>query len=161
MPPPASTDYRSPRALLLLAVFMIVVIGVSALIGRIAEPDFWYRQLNKPWFNPPEWLFAPVWLVLYVLIAFAGWRTFLQEPDGQAMRLWYAQMVLNWLWPFVWFRAHLPWPAFAVIVMLWLAVSGFMAADRRGDRLSAWLFAPYLVWVSFAALLNLSIAIIN
>lgn len=155
-----SLDYRSPRSLWLLAGFLVVVIGVGALIGVTTAPGEWYQSLDKPVFNPPNWVFAPVWFALYVLIAIAGWRTFLREPGGMAMKLWGGQMLLNWLWSPV-FSLHWLWPAFVVIAALWVTVVAFITASRHDDTVSAWLFAPYLAWISFAAVLNLSIAILN
>lgn len=157
----ALSDYKTPRSLITLGVFLAVVIGVGALIGASTAPGAWYEQLDKPPFNPPNWLFGPVWFVLYVLIAIAGWRTFLAEPRGTGMKLWYAQMALNWLWSPTWFTLHWLWPAFAVIAAL-LAVILLYIVDRwRRDRLTAWLFVPYAAWVGFASLLNLSVAILN
>jgi benzodiazapine receptor len=153
--------YRSPHALILLAAFLIVVIGVGGLISVTTAPGEWYASLDKPPFNPPGWVFGPVWFFLYVLIAIAGWRTFLRAPNSAAMKFWYGQMVLNWLWTPVWFTLHLLWPAFIVIIGIWGAIVAFMVASRKTDPLSSWLFLPYLAWVSFAALLNLSIAILN
>ena len=82
---PSLSHYRTPRALALLAVFLLVVIAVGGLIGVANVPGAWYLALHKPAFNPPNWIFAPVWLVLYELIAIAGWRTFL--ADWGAIRL--------------------------------------------------------------------------
>ena len=70
-------NYRTPRALGLLAVFLLVVIVAGGFIGVANLPDGWYQALAKPPFNPPNWVFGPVWFALYVLIAIAGWRTFL------------------------------------------------------------------------------------
>ena len=105
----ASTNYRSRRALLLLALFLIVVFVLGGVIGFSTAPGEWYATLNKPPFNPPNWLFGPVWSALYAMIAVAGWRTFLTEPSGTGMKLWYGQMVLNWLWSPTWFGLHLLW----------------------------------------------------
>ncbi len=91
----ALSDYKTPRSLITLGVFLAVVIGVGALIGASTAPGAWYEQLDKPPFNPPNWLFGPVWFVLYVLIAIAGWRTFLSEPRGLGMKLWVGQMLVN------------------------------------------------------------------
>lgn len=155
------SDLKTPRALLLLAVFLAVVIGVGALIGISTAPGEWYANLDKPPFNPPNWLFGPVWFALYVLIAIAGWRTFLAEPNGLAMKLWYGQMVLNWLWSPIWFSLHLLWPAFIVIIAIFALILAFIQNRWRRDRVSAWLFVPYAAWVGFASLLNLAIATLN
>lgn len=155
------SDLRNPRALGLLALFLALVIGVGAVIGISTAPGEWYAGLNKPPFNPPNWIFGPVWFTLYVLIAVAGWRTFMTEPNGVGMKLWYGQMALNWLWSPVWFGLHLIWPAFIIIVLIDGAVLAFIANRWSRDRLSAALFVPYAAWVLFASLLNLSIAILN
>lgn len=157
----SNINYRSPRSLAVLAVFLVVVIGAGALIGYGTAPGAWYAGLQKPPFNPPNWIFGPVWSTLYVLIAIAGWRTFLAGRGGTAMMLWYGQMALNWLWSPVFFTLHLVWPAFAVIVAVFVLVVGFAINRWRADRLSAVAFVPYAAWVGFAAILNLSIAILN
>lgn len=154
-------QFRQPRSLLLLAVFLVVVIGVGAVIGILTAPGEWYASLDKPPFTPPGWLFAPVWLVLYICIAVAGWRTFLRESAGAGMTLWVGQMVLNWLWTPVFFALHMPWPAFALIVLLLAVILAFIANRWSRDRISAWLFMPYAPWVAFASLLNGSIAWLN
>ncbi|OEO31000.1 sensor histidine kinase [Devosia insulae DS-56] len=155
------SDLKTPRALILLAVFLAVVIGVGAVIGVTTAPGEWYAGLAKPPFNPPNWLFGPVWFALYVLIAIAGWRTLLSEPDGTGMKLWYGQMGLNWLWSPVWFSLHLLWPAFIVIIAIFALILLFIANRWERDRVSAWLFVPYAAWVGFASLLNLAIATLN
>ncbi len=156
-----ASQYRSPRALLLLAVFLVVVLGVGGFIGTLTAPGAWYAALNKPPFNPPNWIFGPVWTVLYVMIAVAGWITFLAEPNSTAMKLWYGQMALNWLWSPVWFGLNLTWPAFVVIVSILALILAFIANRWSRDRLTAWLFVPYALWVGFASVLNLSIALLN
>ena len=155
------SNLKSPRALVVLGIFLAVVIGVGAAIGVVTAPGEWYDSLQKPPFNPPSGLFAPVWTTLYVLIAIAGWRTFLREPNSTGMKLWYAQMVLNWIWSPVFFVLHGLWPAFFIIVVMWAAIAAFIVDRWNRDRISAWLFVPYLAWVSFATLLNVSLAILN
>ena len=95
------------------------------------------------------------------MIAIAGWRTFLDAPNSTRMKFWYGQMVLNWVWSPVWFTLHLLWPAFIVIAAIWALIVAFILTSRKADPISMWLFVPYLAWVSFASLLNLSIAILN
>lgn len=157
----ATTTSNSPRNWLILAGFLVVVIGVGSLVGVSTAPGEWYAGLDKPPFNPPNWIFAPVWFTLYVLIAIAGWRTFLREPAGAAMFLWIAQMVLNWLWSPTFFILHWLWPAGVVILAMLAMILAFIAVSWRRERLAALLFVPYAAWVGFASLLNLSIAILN
>jgi translocator protein len=154
-------DYKTPRPWLILAAFIIVVVAVGGLIGTQSLPGTWYEGLAKPPFNPPNWIFGPVWFALYLLIAIAGWRIFMIDAGSTAMKFWYAQMALNWAWSPIWFKAQLIWPAFVVIVLIWLAIVGFIVTARKLDKPAAWLFVPYLAWVSFASLLNLSIGILN
>ena len=155
------TDYRNPRSLLLLAAFLIVVFAVGGVIGFSTAPGEWYAGLNKPSFNPPHWLFGPVWSVLYVLIAVAGWRTFLRDSGGTAMKLWIAQMVLNWAWSPTWFGLQLLWPAFIIISAMLALIVAFIIVTWRKDRASALMFVPYAAWVGFAGSLNLAIALLN
>lgn len=156
-----TTHHQTPRSWIVLGAFILVVVGVGALIGTQSIPGTWYESLTKPPFNPPNWIFGPVWFTLYVLIAISGWRLFMNNPTGTPMKLWYAQMALNWAWSPVWFVAQLIWPAFAIIVLLWLTIVGYILVTWKRDRLAASLFLPYLAWVSFASLLNLSIGILN
>lgn len=146
---------------LTLALFVGLVLGGGWFLGAVITPGAWYASLDKPWFNPPAWLFGPVWTVLYVLIAIAGWRTWERDRSGRRMMLWWAQMALNFLWTPVFFGAQQPGLALIVIVALLAAILAFIAASWRADRVAAWLFVPYAGWVGFAALLNASIFALN
>lgn len=157
----SEASQRRRSDLYLAAAFVAVCVGVGLAIGWATRPGEWYAGLVKPAFNPPSWVFGPVWTVLYVLIGLAGWRTWRVARNSAAMRWWGAQMGLNWLWSPAFFGAQNPWLAFAVIVALLGAVVAFMAAARRQDRTAAWLFAPYAAWVAFAAVLNGFIATAN
>lgn len=149
------------RKLLVHVTAVVVVVAVGAGIGLLIGPDAWFASLNKPSFNPPAWLFAPVWTTLYILIGIAFARLYLRDPKGPAMRVWLVQMVLNWSWTPLWFGLHLMWAAFAVIVALWIAIVTFIVTARKTDPVSSLLFLPYLAWVSFAGLLNLTLAMMN
>jgi len=150
----------SNKTLVYLA-FIILVLGGGLLIGANNVPGEWYQSLAKPSFNPPNWLFAPVWSLLYVLIGVVGARTFLSSRRSMAMRLWYAQLVLNFAWSPLFFGLQDPTSALIVILGLVVAVVGFMAASWRQDRTAALLFVPYLAWVAFATALNGSIVALN
>src|SRR5690606_36058392 len=118
-------------------------------------------QLSKPAFNPPAWVFAPVWTVLYAMIGVAGWRVWRRDRRGGPMMLWWAQLALNFLWSPVFFAAHRIGLALAVIVMLLAVILGFIATAWRQDRIAAWLFVPYAAWVAFATALNAAILALN
>lgn len=141
--------------------FLILVMGGGILIGTLTAPGAWYAALNKPAFNPPNWIFAPVWTTLYVLIAMAGWRQYEARDHGSALRLWWTQMILNFLWSPAFFVLQKPWLALVVIGALWTAIALFIRGTWHRDRLSGLAFVPYLAWVSFATILNLSIAVLN
>lgn len=144
---------RKPRLPVLL-LFLALVVGGGLAMGLITVTGGWYEALEKPPFNPPSWVFGPAWTVLYVLIAVAGWRSFEHDRHGLAMRIWWAQLALNFLWTPVYFGAHWIGVALVVIALLLLAILGFIRAAWRPDRLSALLFLPYAAWVAFATLLN-------
>jgi len=144
-----------------LVLFLLLVVGGGLLIGFVARPGAWYDGLAKPPFTPPGWLFGPVWTVLYVLIAVAGWRGWQRARSGWAMRLRWVQLGLNFLWSPLFFGAQQPGAAFVVILLMLAAIVAFMATVWRVDRLSAWLFLPYLGWVGFATLLNGAIWAMN
>lgn len=157
----ASITHSTAAKSLALLGFLILVIGVGATIGILSAPGGWYAGLNKPPFNPPNWIFAPVWFALYVMIAVAGWRVWTKAPRSLAMALWGGQLVLNWAWTPVFFTLEAIWPAAIVILAILLVIALFIQRAWAIDRLAAWLFVPYLAWVGFATLLNLSIAFLN
>lgn len=141
--------------------FLALVLGGGLMIGFVTAPGEWYVLLAKPPFNPPSWLFAPVWTALYILIAIVGWRTWQRNRAGWPMKLWWAQLLLNFLWSPVFFSAHRIDLALVLILLLLLIILGFIVMSWRKDRMVAWLFAPYAVWVAFATLLNASIFSLN
>ena len=146
------------RRPLVYAVFLIAVLGIGLVIGSVTRPDGWYAALAKPPFNPPNWVFAPVWSVLYVMIAIAGARTF---EAGRGFALWLGQMSLNFAWTPVFFGLHRPGVALGIILALLVLILAFIAMRWRDDRTSALLFVPYAAWVAFASLLNASIVALN
>ncbi len=146
---------------LVYALFIILVVSCGLLIGINNVPGEWYQSLAKPWFNPPNWVFAPVWTVLYGIIGFVGARCFLHYPKTRMMRFWIAQMVFNFAWSPLFFGFQEIAMALIVILALLISIIGFLASSFGRDRLSFLLFLPYLAWVAFACLLNLSIFLMN
>ncbi len=146
---------------LALVLFVVLVVGGGLAIGYVTAPGEWYAQLDKPAFNPPNWLFGPVWTVIYALIAGAGWRAWRRDRTGWPMRLWWTQLVLNFLWTPVFFVAHQVGLALAIILLLLATILGFVITSWWQDRVAAGLFIPYGAWVAFASVLNASILALN
>ena len=124
--------------------------------------DTWYATLDKPFLNPPNWVFAPMWTFLYTLMAFAAWRIFQKRAHPQAkgaLALYGVHLILNAFWSVAFFGWHNPTLAFAVIVALWACIFALTVLFRRIDRTAGLLFIPYLAWVSFALYLNLMFVI--
>lgn len=129
--------------------------GIGGLAMR-GESFGWYRQ---PVWAPPNWVFGPVWTVLYCAMGVAAWLVFRSGGPGasKALRFFGLQLVLNALWPWVFFGARNPGAAFVVIAMLWLTIAVTTGAFWRVRRAAGLLMLPYLAWASFAAALNLAI----
>lgn len=142
-----------------LLVFVALCLAVGAFGGAVTRPALagWYRELRKPSWTPPARVFGPVWTVLYLLMAVAGWRLWRLEPAGAAMQLWGVQLVLNALWSYFFFALRAPGLALADIGALWLSLALLIASAAQLDPTAALLLAPYLVWITFAAALNLAI----
>jgi tryptophan-rich sensory protein len=157
----AWADYQPMKCDGSLILFLVLVLGGGLAIGFLTAPGEWYAGLGKPGFNPPNWLFAPVWTVLYVLIAVAGWRVWRKDASGWPMWLWCAQLLLNLLWSPTFFAAHQIGVAFLVILLLLVSILAFIFTAWRQDRAAAWLFIPYTAWVGFASVLNGSILVMN
>ena len=140
-----------------LVFFLVLTIGGGLLIGFAIRPGEWYGKLSKPWFTPPNSVFAPVWTLLYVMIAIAGWRTFVRDPLGAPIAVWSIALALNFAWSPIFFRSHRPLAALFVILALLATIIAFIALSWPRDALSALLFAPYAAWVFFATILNAAI----
>ena len=143
-----------------LAGFLALTVGGGFLIGSGNRPDDWYRDLDKPWFSPPDWVFAPAWTIIYVLVAVAGWRA-LRAGNRRALVAWGVQLALNFLWSPIFFTAHAVLPAFLVILGLFAAILVFLGRVGPRDPVAFWCFVPYAVWVAYAGALNGAIAWLN
>ena len=145
-----------------------VVAAVSSAFTVAAIPN-WYAALNKPSFNPPNGVFAPVWTLLYALMAIAAWLVW-KQPAGSpekvalrtaSLRIFWLQLFLNFAWSWIFFREHRLTGALLEIVVLWLAIVMATLLFMRVTRLAAWLMLPYVAWVAFAAVLNFEIWRLN
>ena len=148
-----------------------VAVAIPLLVGGIASyftassVKTWFQTLNKPWFNPPAWLFAPVWTVLYIMMGIAFYLVWTKTADASvkktAIIFYLAQLLLNFCWSFLFFYAQQPGWAFAEIVALWVLIVGTIYWFRKAYKPAAWLLAPYILWVSFASALNYAIWQLN
>lgn len=149
----------------MLAAFIIVVFAVAAVGGWLTSFGVgdWYRALQKPAWNPPSWVFGPVWTALYATIAVAGWMAWVRHaPSAKlALTLWAVQLALNLAWSALFFYMRQPGWAFLEIIVLLTAI---IATAITFFRISPWagaLLFPYIAWVSFASVLNFTIWRLN
>ena len=139
----------------LFAIFLAACCGAAAS-GAMFPPGDWYRRdLRKPAWTPPDWVFPVAWTALYLALAVAAARVAPLDGSAHAMAFWAMQIAFNALWTPVFFGLRRLGAALAVLGVLWVAVAGLLAALWPLDRLSFWIVAPYLVWVSYAGALNL------
>ncbi len=150
-----------PRNIASLIGFIILVLGGGTAIGLYTLPGEWYASLAKPPFNPPNWIFGPVWSILYVMIAVAGWRLWINHRGSLAMKIWWAALALNFVWSPAFFGLQSAGLALFIIVPMLALIYSFIAKSWSLDRISATLFIPYAAWVSFASLLNASVWWLN
>lgn len=146
-----------------LALWVIACFGAAAL-GGLFPPGAWYAGLNKPSWNPPSWLFGPVWSALYTMMAVAAWLVWRRggfRAQRTPLALFLVQLALNAAWSPLFFGLKWPGIAFAEMLLLWLAIAATLISFRRVSPVAGWLLAPYLAWVSFAALLNFTLWRLN
>jgi len=137
-------------------VFLLAC-GAAASTGVIFKPGPWYESLVKPSFTPPNWMFPVAWSVIYLLLAWAGYRLALTPGSELVLALWAAQIALNTLWTPVFFGAHRIVASMVILVLLWLVVAVMLVLTMRLDVITGLILFPYLVWLCVAAALNFSI----
>ncbi len=157
---------RLTRSMFALGAFLAVCMFIAAINGLLTAPAItvWYPTLVKPFFTPPNWLFAPVWFVLYLMIAIAGWRIWVWAGFGRgarALAVYAIQLLLNFGWVFLFFGVHAIGLGLVGIFALLAAIAWTMYEFARIDRVAALLLVPYAAWVAFAALLNGAIYFLN
>ncbi len=152
----------TPEHLVALAVFVLANLA-AASSGAVFRPGAWYAALAKPSWTPPNWAFPVVWSVLFVLNAVAGWLVWTAAGAAAAgpLAIYGASLLINASWSGVFFGARRMGLGFVIVVMLWLSIAAVMAAFAPIRPLAAGLIAPYLVWVTIAAALNLRVWQLN
>ncbi|MCX5751808.1 MAG: tryptophan-rich sensory protein [Candidatus Saganbacteria bacterium] len=150
---------------LLLSIIVCFTAGAFGSIFTAPNIPIWYANLNKPFFSPPNWLFGPAWTLLYILMGIAlyiVWNKGIEKEEVRfAIRVFFMQLVLNALWSYIFFGLH--WLLFAYIELLimWLFIVWTIVRFAKVSKAAAWLLVPYLCWVSFASMLNLSVWWLN
>lgn len=152
--------------LLGLGAFLALCLAIAALGGWATAQSVgsWYQTLQKPVFNPPDWVFAPVWTLLYFMIALAGWRVWRRygfARAGPALAVYAVQLALNLAWSFLFFGERLVGAALVEIALLLAAIGINAVLFFRLDRLAGWLLVPYAGWVAFACALNFALWRLN
>ena len=146
---------------LIISLALPQIAGISGALLTDTGESSWFQSLNKPEWNPPGWLFGPVWTTLYILMGIAFylvWKARAFSTKKQpAMIAWIVQLVFNFFWTIIFFGWQQPGWAFAEICCLWILILITIFLFARISKLAAWLMVPYISWVSFAALLNYTI----
>lgn len=134
----------------------------------VTQPSIatWYATLNKPFFNPPNWVFGPVWTLLYFFMAVSFYLIWkkggkAKKAKGAALNVFLVQLSFNFLWSLIFFGFHLPFLGLVTILALWVSIFLTIRAFYKLSAIAAYLLIPYLAWVSFATLLNLFIVLLN
>ncbi len=145
---------------LTLPPFIAIVLAVSAT-GSLFRPGDWYKQLKKPSWTPPGWLFGPAWAVLYIAIAVSGWLTWQAAGVTLVLAVWAIQLVFNAVWSWVMFGRKQIGAAMLTLCALWLFVALYAVLVWPISKSASQLFWPYLAWVTFAGSLNFAIWRLN
>ena len=150
---------------LIISIAIPLLVGFSGSFFTVTAPGSWYTTIEKPEWNPPGWVFAPVWTTLYILMGialFLVWKHPAPDHRKRAAVIFFGlQLLLNFAWSFIFFDQHRIGLALADIILLWLTILITIFLFAKISRPAAWLLVPYISWVSFAGLLNFTIWMLN
>ena len=146
-------------------ILFLVITYSASLIGGLATINFkepWYSLLNKPAFNPPDWIFAPVWTTLYLMMTIAIWIFWHSKGrDKSTVYIFFIHLIFNTTWSIIFFVFHKIFLALVVLIILILLIIVLMVRFRRVNMVSYYLMIPYLLWCFFALILNTSLLVLN
>ena len=157
--------YVKKATKLIASIFICQLAGIVGSLFTYQAIPTWYAYLQKPSFNPPNWIFGPVWITLYTLMGISAFLVFERGWENKevklALSIFGLQLILNSIWSIIFFGLQLPVFAFIEIVILWIFILLSIIYFYKVSKPAALLLLPYILWVSFASVLNLSIAILN
>ncbi len=149
----------------IVAVAIPLIVGGASGFFTVTDVDSWYQTINKPVWNPPNWIFGPVWTTLYVLMGIALFIIWKSDTSTElkkiAFVLFAIQLVFNFFWSFIFFNQHLVGWALIEMTVLWVFILLTIFSFAQVDKIAAWLLVPYISWVSFALILNFAIWKLN
>ena len=161
-------EHTSKKQSVMILIGSILLCNCAGLLGALATStgqDSWYATLIKPSFNPPSWLFGPVWTLLYVLMGISLFLVIMEGKKGRNIRipliLFAVQLILNTLWSFAFFGLESPLYGLLVIIPLWVFIFATIVTFYPIRKAAAWLLVPYIAWVSFATILNYALYSLN
>jgi len=143
---------------LIIAILVCQLAGFIGSLFTITNQTSWYSNLNKPIFAPPNWLFGPVWITLFILMGVSLYLVWKKKAD---IRIFFVQLILNTTWSVLFFGLQSPLFAFMEIILLWFAIMLTIIKFHKISKTAAYLLIPYILWVSFAAVLNFGYLILN
>lgn len=150
---------------LLTSIFICEFVGIVSTPFTIAAIPTWYVMLTKPVFSPPNWVFGPVWTILYALMGISAYLIWIKGIQNKKIKMallyFMIQLVFNFLWSFLFFGLHNPLLGLVDIIALWIAIACTIRMFYPLSKRAAYLLIPYILWVSFAGVLNLSIVLLN
>jgi tryptophan-rich sensory protein len=149
---------------LTLSLLLPLAVGSTAGIFTAQAVPEWYSSLNKPSFSPPNWVFGPVWTTLYILLGisfFLVWKEKRSNARDRAIKIFSIQMVLNFAWSFLFFYFKMIGVALIEIILLWMSIAAMLYLFNKIKPLAAYINIPYLLWVSFATVLNAGYYFLN
>lgn len=150
---------------LIISILIPVLVGAISGFFTSSGVEGWYVFANKPWFNPPNWIFAPVWTILYILMGialFLVWKADAPKKIKQPAIIFFTiQLILNFFWSIIFFKMQQPGWAFVEIILMWMMILITILWFGKINAAAAWLLVPYICWVSFACILNYSIWQLN
>ena len=149
----------------IIAIAIPLMVGATSGFFTISGVESWYQTIQKPSWNPPNWIFGPVWTTLYVMMGIALFLVWKEDTSEElkkiALALFAVQLTLNFFWSFIFFNQQQPGWALVEIIAMWFFILLTIFAFAQVNKTAAWLLVPYISWVSFASILNYTIWQLN